>query len=163
MAEVEELQKLQLLQALTHLVSRGRELLQSVNEESRRGLLKDFALNNLNILFGFTDAGANFLTSLSVKKRSDAEKLWEHFFQDEDVRDHVEELLQLEVDWDEFLQHLDSSLNLCDTPSVPMVRLGGYVPGDLQLKDARTNEHLKLSSYFRRGTKTLLVLLRHFA
>lgn len=162
MAEEKLLQKDSLVKSLADLVISGRQILENAIEERRNGSLQDFSSKKISLLLGFTDTGAHFLSSLSVKKRTEAEELWKKYFHDVDVQDHVEDLLQLETDWNEFVEGVDSELNLNGNLHGE-VQLGGYMPGVLKLKDARSDESVSLGSYLGKGTKLLLVLLRHFA
>ncbi|XP_041108507.1 selenoprotein L isoform X2 [Polyodon spathula] len=114
MAEERLLQKDGLVKGLEDLVISGRQILENAIVERRNGSLQDFSSKKISLLLGFTDMGAHFLSSLSVKTKTEAEELWKKYFHDVDVRDHVEDLLQLEMDWNEFVEGVDSELNLND-------------------------------------------------
>uniref|UniRef100_W5NFI6 Uncharacterized protein n=1 Tax=Lepisosteus oculatus TaxID=7918 RepID=W5NFI6_LEPOC len=161
-AEVNLLQDAILVKALEDFVIAGRELLIKAVKERQEGSIQEFISKKIGSLLGFTVAAADFLNRLSVKKRKDAEEVWKKFYHCSDVRDHVEDFLQLEVDWDEFLKGLDKELNLCERFPC-QVPLGGYLSGEVTLTDAKSGQSVSLGSYFGKDKSLLLVLLRHFA
>ena len=61
------------------------------------------------------------------------------FYQSPGVRDVIEDLLELEVEWDSFLEHLDSGLQMSDkllASASPVETLSA----DIKLTDARSGE-----------------------
>uniref|UniRef100_A0AAY4CDM3 Uncharacterized protein n=2 Tax=Denticeps clupeoides TaxID=299321 RepID=A0AAY4CDM3_9TELE len=150
-----------LVQALDVLVKVGRGLLEDAEKQVAEGSLHDFVSNKIRFLFGMMGAGAAFLNSLSVKNMSEAEDLWKNSFQDSGVREQVEEFLSLEVEWDNFLERLDSGLQTSDEllAAVPSVQ---SLSADMHLTSARSGEDVTLGHYFGQGKNLLLVLIRHF-
>lgn len=125
------------------------------------GTLLDIANRKIRPLFGLMSAGAKFLNSLGVKNIKEAESIWEDFFQITEVRDNVESLLQLEVEWDTFLKRLDDQMKMSDTvlSQCPAAQM---LSSDTQLINVQTKENVTLGQYLGKGENILLVLLRHF-
>ncbi|CAK6983799.1 selenoprotein L [Scomber scombrus] len=94
-----------LTDGLTLLVNLGKVLLQKAHEDAA-GSLEDFVPYKITTLFGLITAGSNFYKSIGVKKKSEAEAVWQKSFHDAAVREQVDELLQLER-------------RRCDSGSVP--------------------------------------------
>ncbi|KAJ8355874.1 hypothetical protein SKAU_G00186680 [Synaphobranchus kaupii] len=139
-----------LINALSDFVSVGRSILKKADNECSKGHPQEIAS-----VFGLAAAAASFFTSLSVKKRSEAEELWKTAYHHAEVRDCVEDLLQLEVDWDTFLQRQDVEQQMSD-------RLMGQRPkaesltGEMVLTNARTRGVVNLSQYLGKGESLLL-------
>lgn len=146
--------------SLSLLIKLGKVLLENGKQEAEASL-QDYVPNKITTLFGLITAGADLYNSLGVTKKSEAEAFWQKFFHHESVREQVEELLQLETEWDEFLERLDVDLQttdrqLRDGPAV------ASLSADTPLTDARTGENVTLGRYFGKGENLLLVLIRHF-
>ncbi|XP_014353576.1 selenoprotein L [Latimeria chalumnae] len=161
MAEGSSVPKEVLVQLLSELVKEGREVLEKVVEESKQGSMKEFVLHRISSLGTMIGVYATFLNRLSVQKRCDAEQLWKKYFYCSDVRDCVDDLLQFEIEWNSFLQSVDSVLQ-CDNITAQL-ELGGQVSQDLEFVEARSGRSIKFADYLGKGKKLLLVLLRHFA
>ncbi|KAI1895704.1 hypothetical protein AGOR_G00108980 [Albula goreensis] len=167
MAESAMLQTDRISKALETFVKTGQGLLQNAKRESKEGSTHDFVTKKIRIerrdsLLGLIAAGAELYKSLSVKKKSEAEKVWKNAYHCAQVRDAVEAFLQLETDWDTFLEHLDAELRMTDLTlhrGTPMGQLSAETP----LIDARTGEAVTLGNYLRKGERILLVLIRQFA
>lgn len=102
-----------------------------------------------------------FSFSLGVKTIKEAERIWQDFFQITEVRDNVESLLQLEVEWDSFLKRLDDQMKMSDTvlSQCPTAQM---LSSDTQLINVQTKKNVTLGQYLGKGENILLVLLRHF-
>lgn len=150
-----------LIEALQNFVKVVRTMLEDVEKATATtGSLQDFATNKLMSLFGIIAAGANLYSSLSVNKRSEAEDLWKPLYQIAGVRDAVEDFLELEVEWDAFLESLDSRLQMSDkllACTSPVERLSA----DIKLTDARSGEEVTVGRYYGKAENLLLVLIRH--
>ncbi|KAK6295198.1 hypothetical protein J4Q44_G00344240 [Coregonus suidteri] len=149
-----------LIYCLTGLNTMGRILLENGKKEAA-GSIEDFVPNKITTLFGLMTCGANFYNSIGVKKRSEAEDLWKKSFHHAKVQEQVEELLQLEEEWDAFLDCIDTELKTTDKQLT-----GGptsqNLSADMPLTDARSGENVTLGQYFGKGENLLLVLIRHF-
>ncbi|KAI1897512.1 hypothetical protein AGOR_G00084040 [Albula goreensis] len=128
-----------LTNALKDFVIAGRGLLQNVKNGCIEGCPQETGAKAIGSLFGLSAAAASFFTSLSVKKRSEAEQLWKNAYHHSEVRDQVEDLLQLEAKWDAFLEHLDIHLQTSDVllSRSPQAR---SLAGEMALTDARSGE-----------------------
>ncbi|KAK9956251.1 hypothetical protein ABG768_013996 [Culter alburnus] len=105
-----------LISALNELKRFIRTSLDNVeNDVAKGGSSQEIVNNKIRPLFGLMSAGAKFFNSVGVKNQKEAERLWEQFFQITEVRDNVEGLLQLEVEWDSFLKRLDVQMQMSDT------------------------------------------------
>uniref|UniRef100_A0A673JKQ6 Uncharacterized LOC107742218 n=2 Tax=Sinocyclocheilus rhinocerous TaxID=307959 RepID=A0A673JKQ6_9TELE len=151
-----------LIGALKELIGFGRTSLENVEKDiAKGGSLQEIVDKKIRPLFGLMSAGAKFFNSLGVKNQKEAESLWEQFFQNIEVRDNVEGLLQLEVEWDSFLRRLDVQMQMSDTvlsqcPAVQTLR------SDTRFIHVQTKENVSLGQYLGKGENLLLVLLRHF-
>ncbi|KAG7460968.1 hypothetical protein MATL_G00204600 [Megalops atlanticus] len=128
-----------LINALKDLVHVVQGLLENAEKESSKGSLEEFVSTKLGSLFGLIPAGAKFLNSLSVKRRSEAEDVWKNAYHRAEVRDLVEDLMQLGEKWDAFLERLDEELQMSDrllANSPQAVCLSG----EMVLTDARSGE-----------------------
>lgn len=148
--------------ALKDLIAFVRTSLENVEKDvAKGGSLLETAHQKINILFGLMSAGAKFFNSLGVKNIKEAESIWEQFFQITEVRDNVESLLQLEVEWDSFLKCLDVQMQMSDTvlSEFPAAQT---LSADTRLTHVQTKENVSLGQYMGKGENLLLVLLRHF-
>lgn len=119
----------------------------------------DFVPHKISTLFGLIKAGADFYKSLGVKKWSEAEAIWQKSYNHEAVREQVEELLQLETEWDSFLEGVDRGLQTTDAQ---LSQTADRLSPDTELIDARSAKSVTLGQYLGQGQKLLLVLIRHF-
>ncbi|XP_035535087.1 selenoprotein L [Morone saxatilis] len=85
-----------LTSALSQLVNLGRILLQKARQEAAESL-ETFVPHKITTLFGLITAGAQLYKSLGVKKKTEAEAVWQKYYHHAAVREQVEELLELEV------------------------------------------------------------------
>ncbi|XP_078069492.1 selenoprotein L [Mustelus asterias] len=151
----------ELLGALGELSEAGSEILAAAKAESCGEMLQEFVSQKIGRLGGMIHLYANFLNSLHVQKRSDAEDLWKTFYHSASVRDQVEDLMQFEVEWNSFLSDVDARLKANCFQA--QLRLGMQVPGDMTFTDVRSEKEVRLEEFLQRQEKLLLVLLRHFA
>uniref|UniRef100_A0A8C6URE1 Uncharacterized protein n=1 Tax=Neogobius melanostomus TaxID=47308 RepID=A0A8C6URE1_9GOBI len=108
-------------------------------------------------MFGLITGGATLFKNLGVTKKSEAEEIWKKSYHREAVREQVDALLQLETEWDSFLESVDGGLQTADIPLSPTESLSP----DMALLDARTAKNVTLGEYLSPGLKQLLVLIRH--
>ncbi|KAI4798593.1 hypothetical protein KUCAC02_020621 [Chaenocephalus aceratus] len=146
--------------ALSLLLNLSEVLLQTARQEAAESLEK-FVPHKIAILFGLITAGGDFYKSLGVKKRSEAEAIWKKFYHNATVRDKVEELLQLESEWDSFLESVDRGLQTTDR-QLSGGKMAASLSPDTAFTDARSGESVTLGQFLGRGEKTLLVLIRHY-
>ncbi|XP_051880510.1 selenoprotein L [Pristis pectinata] len=150
----------QLLRALGELSQAGRRILVAAREESSADMVQEFVSQKIGCLAGLIPLYANFFNNLCLRKRSDAEDLFKKFYHSASVRDQVEDLLEFEVEWNNFLGDIDSQMKANSFQA--QLRLGAQVPGCLVFTDVRSEREVQLKEFLQ-GQKLLLVLLRHFA
>ncbi|XP_028251833.1 uncharacterized protein LOC114427827 [Parambassis ranga] len=154
--------------ALAAFVENGKALLDLAEKESREGSCQEFIRQKIRIerkesLLGLIESGAALYSSLSVKRKKDAEDLWRKNDHCAALQEAIQDFQQLQVQWDAFLQRLDDELQLSaktldgDHPSKKRI------PPDTPLVDARTGQTVTLEKYLGRGKKTFLVLIRQFS
>lgn len=143
-----------LVRGLTMLVSLGRVLLHKAKDEATE---KGFLPHKITTMLGLITGGATLFKNLGVTKKSEAVEIWEKSYHREAVREQVDALLQLETEWDSFLESVDSGLQ---TSGGPVSHTRSLSP-DIALLDARTAKNVTLGEYLSPGQKQLLVLIRH--
>lgn len=143
-----------LVRGLTMLVSLGRVLLHKAKDEAAE---EGFLPYKITTMFGLITAGTTFFRSLGVTKKSEAEEIWKKSYHIKAVKEQVDALLQLETEWDSFLESVDSGLQTSNVPLSPTRNLSP----DIALLDARTSKNVTLGEYLNPGQKQLLVLIRH--
>lgn len=158
MAEVDEST---LVGALKELTIFGRTSLEYVEKDTANGCTLQEVNGKVLPLLGLMSAGAKFCNSLGVKNQKEAEILWERFFQNAEVRESVEGLLQLEVEWDRFLKRLDVQMQMSDTV-LSQHPAAQTLSSDMRFLHVQTKENVSLGQYLGKGENLLLVLLRHF-
>ncbi|KAM9703211.1 selenoprotein L isoform 1-T3 [Menidia menidia] len=137
-----------------------RVLLQDVRREAAASL-EALVPHKITTLFGLITAGADLYRSLGVKTKSEAEAVWQKSDHHAAVRQQLDELLQLEGEWDSFLKQVDDGLQASDgllSAGEPLERLNPHS----QLCDARSGRSTTLGEFLCPGQKLLLVLIRHF-
>lgn len=148
-----------LTSGLSLLVNLSKVLLQNAKQEAADSL-ENLVPYKITTLFGLIAAGTQFYKSLGVKKKSEAEAVWQKFYHHEAVREQVEELLQVENEWDSFLESVDEGLQATDG------QLSGQIADslspDVEFIDGRSGKSVTLGQYLDQGQKLLLVLIRHF-
>ncbi|XP_061414771.1 uncharacterized protein LOC133346951 isoform X2 [Lethenteron reissneri] len=138
-----------LVKALARTVAGGRTLLGGARAESEEdGELQEFVLQKITRLGAMIREYAQLMSSVLVSSRADLEELWRRHWGKSDVRDAVEELLQLEEEWSSFLKGIDERLdNEVTAPGVaePAVQL----PLELELTDACCGRFLSQRCWVR--------------
>ncbi|GLD49774.1 thioredoxin-like protein AAED1 [Lates japonicus] len=135
-----------LTSGLTLLVNLGKVILQKAKQDAEASL-ENFVPHKITTLFGLMTAGADFYKSIGVKKKSEAEAVWQKTYHRAAVREKVEELLQLESDWDSFLESVDRDLQTTDG----------------QLSGVKTPDSLSPDTPFTDGRSGKSVTLDHVA
>lgn len=161
MAEGATVSEETLASALTLLVNLGRLLLQTARQDAEDSLEK-LVPYKITTLLGLITAGADFYKTIGVKKKSEAEDIWQKSDHTAAVREKVEELLQLEREWDSFLETVDIGLQTTDR-QLSGGKIAERLSPDTPFTDGRSGESVTLGKYLGRGQKPLLVLIRHFA
>ncbi|XP_060677393.1 selenoprotein L isoform X1 [Hemiscyllium ocellatum] len=158
----------QLLRALSELSRAGRTILAGAKADSCGGggaaaveVLQEFVSRKIGRMAGMIHLYVNFLNSLHVHKRSEAEDLWETFYHSASVRDHVEDLMQFELEWNNFLSEVDARLKTNCFHA--QLKLGTQVPMHMTFTDVRSGREVRFEEILQHRKKLLLVLLRHFA
>ncbi|XP_036398770.1 uncharacterized protein LOC118787347 isoform X2 [Megalops cyprinoides] len=147
--EFETLQMKSITKALEKFVTFGKYLLQNAKKESRDVSLQDFVAQKISLerdssLLGLVAAAAELYRGCP------------------EVQGLVDELLQLQTEWDAFLECLDAELQMSDRTLSHEPR-AGRLSTETTLTDARTGEPVTLAKYLGRGEHVLLVLIRQFA
>lgn len=148
-----------LTKSLTLLVNLGKILLQNAKQEAAASL-ETFVPYKITTLFGLITAGADLYRSLGVKRKCDAEAIWQKSYHHEAVREQVEELLQLESEWDSFLQSVDKRLQMTDE-QLSGQKTADSLSADSVFTDTRSEQSVTLGQFLGQGQKLLLVLIRH--
>uniref|UniRef100_A0A8P4GRV6 Uncharacterized protein n=2 Tax=Dicentrarchus labrax TaxID=13489 RepID=A0A8P4GRV6_DICLA len=149
-----------LTSALSQLVNLGKILLQKARQQAAESL-ETFVPHKITTLFGLITAGAQLYKSLGVKKKSEAEAVWQKYYHQAAVREQVEELLELEGEWDSFLEGVDRDLQVTDR-LLSGSKIVESVSPDAAFTDVRTGKSVTLGQYLDQGQKLLLLLIRHF-
>ncbi|KAM9840744.1 uncharacterized protein ACBR49_016096 [Aulostomus maculatus] len=155
----EEVSRETLTGALSLLVNLGKVLLQKAQQDAA-GSLEDFVPHKITTLFGLMTAGTNLYKSLGVRKKSEAEAIWQKYYAWAEVREQVEELLQLQSEWDSFLDSVDRGLQTTDGLLSGAPTADNLNP-ETPFTNGRTGESVNLGQYLDQGQKLLLVLIRH--
>lgn len=142
------------------MVNFAEGLLQTAKQEAEASL-ENFVSTKITTLLGLINEGANFYKSLGVKTKSEAETIWQKSYHHAAVREQVDDLLELESEWDSFLDRVERDLKVSNG------QLGGgetldRLSPETPLTDARTGQSVTLGHYLDRGQNLLLVLIRHF-
>ena len=98
-----------------------------------------------------------------VATRKELERLWGGLFHDEEVRETVEELLEVEEAFEELMADFDRELQkLEDQHAVANpLSVGDTLPA-LSLVEAETGEAVPVDKYLKRSKLSLFILVRHF-
>ncbi|PWA27366.1 hypothetical protein CCH79_00000590 [Gambusia affinis] len=124
--------------ALSLLVSLGQILLQNAQQEAAASL-QTFVPHKITTLFGLITAGENFYRRIGVKTKGEAEAVWQKLYHHPAVREQVEELLNLENEWDSFLQSVDKDLQTTDE-LLSRAKPADSLSPDSVFTDARSKE-----------------------
>ncbi|GCC31738.1 hypothetical protein chiPu_0010199 [Chiloscyllium punctatum] len=153
----------QLLRALRELSRAGRAILAGAKADSCGGggaaaaaveVLQEFVSRKIGRMAGMIHLYANFLNSLHVHKRSEAEDLWETFYHSASVRDYVEDLMQFELEWNNFLSEVDARLK---TNCLHVqLKLGTQVPMHMTFTDVRSGREVRFEEILQHQKKLLL-------
>ncbi|KAK2889977.1 hypothetical protein Q8A73_018277 [Channa argus] len=149
-----------LTNGLSMLVKVGKVLLETAQQDAQASL-RNFVPHKITVLFGLITAGTDFYRRLEVKKKIEAEAIWQKLYHHVAVREQLEDLLQLEREWDSFLESVDRDLQTSDGQLSGEKTTDSLRPGTV-LTDARSGRSVTLDQYLVRGQKLLLVLIRHF-
>ncbi|XP_040925362.1 selenoprotein L isoform X2 [Betta splendens] len=152
----EDVSEENLTTGLSLLVKVGNALLETAKQEAEASL-ETFVPRRITTLYGLLTAGADLYKRLGVKKKSEAEALWQKSEHHDAVREQVEELLQLERRWDSFLEAVGTRLQTEDGGAAT-----GSLSPDAVLTEALSGRAVTLGRYLGQGHRLLLVLIRHF-
>ncbi|XP_066920940.1 uncharacterized protein [Clytia hemisphaerica] len=127
-----------------------------------------FVQNHVKNLGGLIGAYSKCFTSLEVKGREEAEKLWErHLIRDIRLEEQIDLLLDKEKEFDQFLETLDQrwmrelqEKNL--EHSKKLFSVGDVIPRDVTFKD-ENNRSCTIQDFLTEGIRYLVVVvLRHY-
>uniref|UniRef100_A0A914BFB4 Uncharacterized protein n=1 Tax=Patiria miniata TaxID=46514 RepID=A0A914BFB4_PATMI len=144
------------LHSLTKEVAR---LLESARKQAKDSL-QDFASSNVNALGASIGLYSEAFLRLGVITRKALDEVLGRFYRYQEIQSAVEELDDLESDWNAFLKDTESQLSKGEAQS--SLSIGSPGPCDIELKDARTGRPSTIGSYLCKGN-VIVVLLRHFA
>ncbi|KAG7219614.1 hypothetical protein INR49_018952 [Caranx melampygus] len=153
MAEDVTVSEERLSAAVGLLVNLGKTLLLTAKQDAAASL-ENFVPYKITTLFGLITAGTDLYKSIGVKKKSEAEALWQKFYHHEAVREKVEELLELESEWDSFMERVDKDLQATDR-QLSGQKLADSLSPDMSFTDARSGKSVTLGDYLGRGQKTV--------
>ncbi|KAM3603361.1 uncharacterized protein V6R79_020740 [Siganus canaliculatus] len=139
---------------LTQLVNASSDLLEKAKQEAAESL-ESFVAGKITALFGLTAVASQFYKTLGVTKKQEAEAVWQKYYHHAAVREQVDELLEVESEWDSFLERVDRDLQTTDTQLSGGKKADSLSP-DLQFTDARTGKSVTLGQYLHEGQKLLL-------
>lgn len=145
--------------SLTQLVDLGRVLLENAKKEAAVSLER-FVPHKITTLFGLISPGAQLYKSIGVKDRSEAEAVCQKFYHHAEVREKLEELLELENEWNSFLDEVDKGLQTTDWLSGG--KMADSLSPDVAFTDGRSEKSVTLGQFLEQGQKLLLVLIRHY-
>ena len=103
------------------------------------------------------------LNVFGVKTRAELESTWTAYYQNKNVRETVESLLEVEESWDKFLKNVDEELDRGIVTSCQSVSVGSTAPMELPLFNVDTESFTTLRDFNMASNNLLLVFLRHFA
>ena len=99
-----------------------------------------------------------------MKTRAQLEQLWASYYSNEDVRECVEDLLEAENAYGQFMADIDEATQAYeDKLALDIAGEGSSLPPDLSLTDTMTGEPLRLEKVWKKARFTLFVLRKHFA
>lgn len=102
------------------------------------------------------------MNGFGVKTRAALEAIWSKFYQSQDIRDAVEELIEVEDNWNAFLDNVDCMLSGTVIDEDVQVSTGMHAPCDIPLINVTTKSSTSLGDMIGQRF-LLLVMLRHFA
>lgn len=100
----------------------------------------------------------------AVQTRAELEQLWRRHYVHPEVRDAVDDLLEVEEDFAEFVNEVDKELSLYEDKIAykDVAEMGQMLPKDLEVIEASSGQLATLESYWKGSKFTLFVVLRHF-
>ncbi|XP_014663281.1 PREDICTED: uncharacterized protein LOC106805983 [Priapulus caudatus] len=109
----------------------------------------------------------DMLAGVGCATRRQAEDAWGRCYANRDVRESVDDLLEVEGAWNAFLHDVDDRARRRSNDGGGDgggggVEVGDPAPGDARLRDAGTRAEVALADYLG-GAAVVVVLLRHFA
>jgi len=115
-------------------------------------------------IFQIMPAYVETMSNVGVTKKKDLEALWGSKFANPEVRDSVEDLLQVQEEVEAFLRELEVELAKADDDDGRgcVVQTGDFLPGDLAVTDVALGSEVSLGESWRSSAHTLYVFLRHF-
>ncbi|WAR20139.1 LOW QUALITY PROTEIN: hypothetical protein MAR_001977, partial [Mya arenaria] len=134
----------QLTETLEDLLQYGRDSVQESKEE--------FINGKIGKLFGMSFAYEKCYNRLHVSTKEGLERKIHRFSRDRDLREASSDLLDVEQDWDTFLQGVDKSL---EGKTEDTVQVGETGPLNFPLVDARSGEATSLQEYVGKGTSPM--------
>ena len=115
-------------------------------------------------IFQIMPAYAEAMSNVGVTKKKDFEALWRSKFANAEVRDSVEDLLQVQDEVEEFLRELEVELAKADTSERRggALHTGNVFPADLVVTDVASESEVALGETWSTSGHTLYVFMRHF-
>ncbi|KAG7265013.1 hypothetical protein CRUP_038118, partial [Coryphaenoides rupestris] len=132
-----------LTSSLSLLVNSGKAILDNAKHDAAASL-EGFVPDKISTMFGLITVAADFYNSIGVTSKADAESTWAKSYHHVSVRNEVENLLQLESQWNSFLAGVDAELCPVETQGPEGSCTPDRLSGDVALVDARTTDHVSV-------------------
>ena len=116
-------------------------LLSSLLHQAKQNVkesLEDFVSEKVCYLGQAIGGYFKCLNVFGVKTRGELESKWTAYYQNRNVRETVESLLEVEESWDEFLKNVDKDLDRGIFTSCQAVSVGSNAPMELPLFNVDT-------------------------
>jgi hypothetical protein len=116
-------------------------LLDSLLDQAKQNVkesLEDFVSDKVRCLGQAIGGYFKCLNVFGVKTRADFESKWTACYQNKNVRETVENLLEVEECWDEFLRNVDRELDKAVETSWQPVSVGSSAPIDMPIFNVDT-------------------------
>lgn len=141
-------------------------LLNSLLEQAKQNVqesLESFVSDKVRQLGQAIGGYFKCFNALHVTTREELESKWKACYQNKDVRETVDNLLEVEESWNDFLRNVDEKLDGGVVTGDEPVVVGSTAPLDITLFNIDTESPTTLSEFNIGSNNLLLVLLRHFA
>lgn len=124
-------------------------LLNSLLEQAKENVkesLENFVGDKVRSLGQAIGGYFDCLNTFNVTKRSELQLMWKTCYQNKDIRESVDNLLEVEEDWDDFLKVVDEKLGGGGVTDGRTVTVGSVAPLKIPLVNIDTGRY---RNYFR--------------
>ena len=122
----------------------------SLIENARKDVaesLEGFVNDKVRSLGQATGAYFEYLNAFSVKTRGELESKWKELYHNKDVRESVDNLLEMEERWNHFLKSVDEKLDSGMVTSDEPLVVGSIAPLDIPLFNIDTDRYISLIAF----------------